>query len=695
MSDQDRPDMPINKTRELEAVRFEPAAAPTNETRSFKLKPVTIATSIATAFIAYILFFLLTAKSVEIDVRATTAGDVSISGLAVPFGGRFLIRPGDYELEVSAEGYVPFEGVLEVTRADSQTRSVVLKPLPGILGIQSNPAGADVVLDGIPIGTTPTTIKDVEAGNRALTLTLQRYQPLTIDLAVEGRGREQAVTLDLLTDWAEVTLTTEPAEASITLNSQLIERRGAVVELPSGNRIITVSAPGHESTDIELLIEANIPQDLGLVRLKPSDGALILTSQPSGASVTQNGDYIGITPLQLSLAPNRSHQISLSKAGYERRRFSSTLERGSSSERLEVLAPILGEVRVAVVPSDATVTVNGDNLGTGSMTLTLPAIEQEIVVSKPGYASQIRTLTPRAGLAQEISLALLTDEEARKAAIKSKIISSLGQTLLLIDPAIAETSEFTMGAPRRAAGRGANEVERQVKLKRAFYLASSETTNAQFRQFTADHNSGQAGGNSLNREFQPAVKLSWQQAASFCNWLSRKEGLAPFYLKNQGIIVGFNADSLGYRLPSEAEWAYASRVEGASMRRFAWGEAWPPEDNSSNLADSTAAIVTGRVITGYSDGHIVSAPVASFPQNHRELHDMGGNVAEWVNDVYRVPVPGAAIAVDPLGDEQGDNYTIRGASWSMSRLRELRLTYRDYGERGRDDVGFRIARYAE
>jgi len=58
-------------------------------------------------------------------------------------------------------------------------------------------------------------------------------------------------------------------------------------------------------------------------------------------------------------------------------------------------------------------------------------------------------------------------------------------------------------------------------------------------------------------------------------------------------------------------------------------------------------------------------------------------------------VPGEATAIDPLGDEQGDNYTIRGASWSMSRLRELRLTYRDYGERGRDDVGFRIARYAE
>jgi formylglycine-generating enzyme required for sulfatase activity len=128
---------------------------------------------------------------------------------------------------------------------------------------------------------------------------------------------------------------------------------------------------------------------------------------------------------------------------------------------------------------------------------------------------------------------------------------------------------------------------------------------------------------------------------------------------------------------------------------LAWGEAWPPEDGSANLADASSAIVTGRILNGYTDKVVVSAEVGKFPPNPRGLYDMGGNVAEWVNDVYRVPVPNEAIEENPLGDPQGDNYTIRGASWSLSRLRELRLTYRDYGERGRDDVGFRVARYAE
>lgn len=70
-------------------------------------------------------------------------------------------------------------------------------------------------------------------------------------------------------------------------------------------------------------------------------------------------------------------------------------------------------------------------------------------------------------------------------------------------------------------------------------------------------------------------------------------------------------------------------------------------------------------------------------------------MSEWVHDVYVIPSANAELAVDPLGQQSGDNYTLRGGSWALSRLSELRASYRDYGAAGRDDVGFRIARYAE
>ena len=92
---------------------------------------------------------------------------------------------------------------------------------------------------------------------------------------------------------------------------------------------------------------------------------------------------------------------------------------------------------------------------------------------------------------------------------------------------------------------------------------------------------------------------------------------------------------------------------------------------------------------------MVSATVASFKPNQHALDDIGGNVAEWIHDVYSIPKANAPAQTDPLGSQNGDNYVIRGAGWTRSKLAELRLSYRDYGQAGRDDVGFRIARYAE
>ena len=74
---------------------------------------------------------------------------------------------------------------------------------------------------------------------------------------------------------------------------------------------------------------------------------------------------------------------------------------------------------------------------------------------------------------------------------------------------------------------------------------------------------------------------------------------------------------------------------------------------------------------------------------------MGGNVAEWTNDYYAVTASSGVIEQDPTGPSSGENRVIRGSSWAHGTVTELRLSYRDYDQSGRDDVGFRVARYAE
>lgn len=677
----------------LAATTFEPLSQATSEKR--QVSAAQIAAGIAGVFIVALLFFLFTARSLTLNIVAEADPDFSLSGLNWSFGERILVRPGQYVLKVAAEGYHPYEQNITVSDADTQQLEIQLAPLPGTVTLTTQPAGAVITLDEALLGPSPLTDRVLEAGRYAVSASLARYQRWQGELDVIGRNQSQTLDIMMVPDWAQVTFTTTPVSVTATVDGEVSEITERGVEVLSGERSLTLSAPGFMPATIPLNIVAGVDQDLGTITLTPADATLTLNSTPAGAGVSVDGTFAGLTPMVLPLSPGENHTISLSKAGYRGARLSLSLSRGEMAERAVTLQPELGEVRFAIEPAEAEIVVNGKVMGTGSRVLSLPAVQQRIEVRLAGYAGFETQVLPKPGLAQQVSVTLLTKAAARKAAMTPTVTTGLGNTLVLIDPSVETQNPFTMGASRRDPGRRANEVEHPVELRRAFYIASTETTNAQFRQFEASHDSGLIESYSLDRDQQPVAGISWQQAASFCNWLSRREGLPPFYRENQGIVIGFNPGSTGYRLPSEAEWAFAARVEGETLRRFAWGDDFPPSAVVTNVADNTSALVTGRILNGYTDQFVVSAPVGSFPPNHRGLHDMGGNVAEWVHDGYQIPSANAELSIDPLGSQRGDNYTIRGGSWALSRLSELRLTFRDYGERGRDDLGFRIARYAE
>ena len=103
-----------------------------------------------------------------------------------------------------------------------------------------------------------------------------------------------------------------------------------------------------------------------------------------------------------------------------------------------------------------------------------------------------------------------------------------------------------------------------------------------------------------------------------------------------------------------------------------------------------------NVLTDYWDGYPVTSPAGKFNPNLLGVYDLGGNVAEWVNDYYSVYLENLKkIDSDPLGPEEGTARVIRGSSWRHSSISSLRFSYRDYGTQGRLDVGFRIARYTD
>ena len=254
-----------------------------------------------------------------------------------------------------------------------------------------------------------------------------------------------------------------------------------------------------------------------------------------------------------------------------------------------------------------------------------------------------------------------------------------------------------MGASRREAGRRANESQRLVELTKPYYLASREVTNGEYLLFDGKHKSGTAEGVSLNGKNQPVVNVSWDDAARYCNWLSVRDKLPPAYIERDGHMMLQAKATSGYRLPSEAEWVYAARVEGRNeAARYPWGDGYPPAEGQGNFADAQIADSLANVVTGYNDGYRGSAPVGSFSAMPKGFHDLGGNVAEWTNDYYAVyPGQSDRLVKDPTGPSSGDHRVIRGSSWRDGSITELRLSYRDYSREARSDLGFRIARYAE
>lgn len=163
---------------------------------------------------------------------------------------------------------------------------------------------------------------------------------------------------------------------------------------------------------------------------------------------------------------------------------------------------------------------------------------------------------PAAGPSSQISAPIPAPQPSAPPPVSAEdgiVRSSLGQELRRMPQA-----EFRMG---RA----------QVTLARPYYLGLREVSNSEYRRFNSAHASRGAEGQNLNGEHLPVVNLSWEAAAAYCNWLSRRESLPPFYQIRFGRVIGINPEAVGYRLPTEAEWDFAARIppEGEAQD-FAW-----------------------------------------------------------------------------------------------------------------------------
>ena len=223
------------------------------------------------------------------------------------------------------------------------------------------------------------------------------------------------------------------------------------------------------------------------------------------------------------------------------------------------------------------------------------------------------------------------------------------------------SGSFRMGCvPGDAACLGSEQPRHEVTLS-AFELMATEVTVAQYAEFAAALGAGPPPQPDYPQASDhPVVHLTWHAAAAFCDWA-------------------------GGRLPTEAEWEYAARA-GHDGRLFWWGDELTRD--YANFGDVDCC----RGATGGADAWIDTAPVGSFPANDFGLHDMTGNVWEWVDGWITIAYPEGPRS-DPRPADDGYLRVMRGGSWlnfpDVLRL-SVRLPFSADGHTS--NVGARCAR---
>lgn len=258
-------------------------------------------------------------------------------------------------------------------------------------------------------------------------------------------------------------------------------------------------------------------------------------------------------------------------------------------------------------PGGASVLLNGMPLGiTPMQNMDIPMAPYYLEIRLPGYFTERRS-----GLSPKDLVLNLSLKQNNSLIFGTEWINSLGMKFQPVSPTLMA---------------GSTEVRR---VDYRTYCRDRRIPEPQQPDFPTN-------------EHHPVVFVSRAEAEEFAWWLTQKERAA-------GIIEQTDT----YRLPTDVEWSALAGCQQETGHspydrqrhhvthtiRYPWGIKWPPPRSTGNFADMSALahVRPEQSIPHYNDGFEYTAPVGSFAANAFGLHDLAGNVQEWVSDEYGGP----------------------------------------------------------
>ncbi len=231
--------------------------------------------------------------------------------------------------------------------------------------------------------------------------------------------------------------------------------------------------------------------------------------------------------------------------------------------------------------------------------------------------------------------------------------NSVGMTFARVPAGLFRMGDDASGRPHEAP-------VHEVRIARPFYLAVTPITQAQYEAVNGKNPSKFT--RSRGGADHPVEHVSWEQALQFCEKLAQ--------------LPDEQVHRRKYRLPTEAEWEYACRA--GTTTDFSCGDK-----------------ITGKDALFAGSGHKLAGkstcPVSQFPPNAFGLHDLHGNVQEWVNDWFDEYYYFESPPVDPTGPKHGQLRVVRGGAWSLPAIEARSAARRGHAPDSASEViGFRV-----
>ncbi len=263
--------------------------------------------------------------------------------------------------------------------------------------INTTPAGATLVVDGVAREVAPTTLSDLAPGQHLVVARQEGYREARASFALLA-GQKLALDLKLDELRGLALIHSSPTGAEVTINGAFRGQTPLLLpDLPLGTHRVQIAAPGYFAKEVNLNVADRIPVKVA-VDLVADSARVDFSSEPAGASVLINGSSRGVTPLVVDQIPSGEVELVLALDGYAPYREKLVIKAGESVRVEARLIAQPGALSVVAQPEPARIYVNNEFRGETPVDLTdLAPGEYRVRAERRGYETDARTVRVRAG----------------------------------------------------------------------------------------------------------------------------------------------------------------------------------------------------------------------------------------------------------------------------------------------------------